>query len=717
MGLILVSRRLGLPTIVLLLAGGFALGPEGLGLVLPDSLGPFLPVIVSLSVALILFEGGLTLDLHGYFQGSRVIRRLLSVGVIITWLGGAAAVWLLFDTPPAFSLLVASLIIVTGPTVIVPILRRIKVVPRLHNILHWEGVLIDAIGVFIAILCFEWVVAGEEAMAVRNFAIRIVAGSTIGFAGGLAIYLMIKRRIVPDGLINGFALAAAVFLFGMTEWIMAEAGLLAVTVAGLVIGWKHPVELKNIRQFKGEITELLIGLLFILLSARLEFSQFVDFGLPGLVLVLIVMFVIRPANVLVSTLGSDLSGREKAFLSWVAPRGIVAASMASLFSIALASGGRDVSGDLLETVTYSVIVGTVVFQGFTAEYVARFLKVTRPPSADWLICGAHGLGRAMARFIHKQTGLSAWLIDNNPRTAATARRENLEVIRGDALNTDLADEIDELQSIGYVMALTDNIELNELICQRWSDIVPRDHLFRWAPSRPAESSKVTHHGRVILNDVPRPSVVDAELARGDGIISALEARATRADPPGINLALSRDSRLRTDLWTEDGFEMKPDDICLHLVRTSGFLDRALKTGGVIDLEPDSLADLHDQLVAQVVIINPGIDAEALRGTLDERERAFPSAIGHGVAIPHTYLSDLNDRLCLLARLKTGLELEGGELIHLVFLVLSPRGDAEGHLETIAEVARFNHLEYNRLTVMEAQTGEGAREFIHKVLQE
>ena len=611
----------------------------------------------------------------------------------------------------------SSLIIVTGPTVIVPILRRIKVIPRLHNILHWEGVLIDAIGVFIAILCFEWVVAGEEAMAVRNFAIRIVAGSAIGFVGGFAIYLMIKRRIVPDGLINGFALAAAVFIFGMTEWIMAEAGLLSVTVAGLVIGWKHPVELKDIRQFKGEITELLIGLLFILLSARLELSQFLDFGLPGLALVLIVMFVIRPVNVLVSTWGSDLSGREKAFLSWVAPRGIVAASMASLFSIALASGGRNVSGELLETVTYSVIVGTVVFQGFTAEFVARFLRVTRPPSADWLICGAHGLGRALARFIHKQTGLSAWLIDNNPRTAAAARRENLEVIRGDALNAELADEIDDLQSIGHVIALTDNIELNELICQRWADVVPSDHLYRWAQTRPTEDSKVARHGRVILSSIPRPSVVDAELSRGDAIISTLEARSARADPPGINLAVARDGHLLTDFWTGSEFELKPDDDCMHLVRTTGFLDRALATGRVIDLEPDSLADLYDQLVAQVATINPDLDAEELRETLEKRERAFPSAIGHGVSIPNTYLSDLNDRLCLLARLKTGLEIEGGDPIHLVFLVLSPRGDAEGHLETIAEVARFNHLEVNRQSVMEAETGEGAREYIRKVLKE
>lgn len=718
MGLILVSRRLGMPTIVLLLVGGFVLGPEVLGLVLPDSLGPFLPVIVSLSVALILFEGGLTLDLHGYFQGSVVIRRLLSVGVVITWLGGALAVWAIFGTSPSFALLAASLIIVTGPTVIVPILKRIKVVPRLHNILHWEGVLIDAIGVFIAILCFEWVVAGQEAMAVRNFAIRIVAGLALGLAGGFLIYLCIRRRFVPEGLVNGFALASAVLLFGLAEAVMSEAGLLSVTVAGLVIGWKHPVELKEIRQFKGEITELLIGLLFILLSARLQLSQFIDFGLPGLFLVLIVMFVIRPVNVMASTWGSDLVWREKAFLSWVAPRGIVAASMASLFSIALASGGQEGSAVLLETVTYSVIVATVFVQGFSSSWVARWLKVTRPPAADWLICGAHELGRALARFIHKETGLSAWLIDNNPRTAAAARRENLEVIREDALDLDQLAELDELQSIGHVVALTDNIELNELICQRWSDLVSRDHLFRWSSTAPTGENQASRQGRVILNSIPRPSLVSAELARGDAVVSTLDAPATRAEPEGINLAVIREKALLPAAWVNRDFEPKSTDRCLHLVRTTGQLDRALEAGAILDLEPESLDDLYDQMVARIVSRQPAIDGDSVRASLLDREKLFPTSIGHGVSVPHAYVEELTDRICLIARLKSGLDAGNGHgPLHLVFLILSPHGDPEGHLGTMAEVARFSHRESNRRAVLEAETAAEARELIRRLVRD
>jgi len=182
--LTVLSRKLHLPTIVLLLLGGFALGPEGLHVIDPDALGDYLPMIVSIAVGLILFEGGLTLDLKGFGQTSAVIKRLLTVGVLITWFGAALAAWVVFDTSPSFALLMGSCVIVTGPTVIVPLLRRVRVHQKISSILHWEGVLIDSIGVFIAILCFEWVVEGGGAVALPNFIIRVVSGAGIGVAGG-----------------------------------------------------------------------------------------------------------------------------------------------------------------------------------------------------------------------------------------------------------------------------------------------------------------------------------------------------------------------------------------------------------------------------------------------------------------------------------------------------------------------------------------------------
>ncbi len=242
--LTVLSRRLHLPTIVLLLLGGFVLGAEGLNVLHPNELGEFLPMIVSLAVGLILFEGGLTLDIKDFSHTSTVIKRLLTVGVLITWLGSALTTFLVFDISPSFALLMGSLIIVTGPTVIVPLLRRIRVDQKIGSILHWEAVLIDSIGVFIAILCFEWVVEGGGTVALPNFLIRIVSGMGIGFLGGYLIYWFMKHDWVPDNIVNAFTLASAMLIFGATELIKPVAGLLAVTIAGLIVGLNKP------RQFR-----------------------------------------------------------------------------------------------------------------------------------------------------------------------------------------------------------------------------------------------------------------------------------------------------------------------------------------------------------------------------------------------------------------------------------------------------------------------------------
>ncbi len=368
--LTVLSRRLHLPTIVLLLIGGFALGPEWLGVLHPNALGDFLPMIVSLAVGLILFEGALTLDLKEFKQTSTVIKRLLTVGVLITWLGSALTAYIVFDTSPAFALLMGSLIIVTGPTVIVPLLRRIRVQQKLASILHWEGVLIDTIGVFTAILCYEWVVEGGGAVAIPSFLIRVASGAAIGLIGGYSIYWVMKKNWVPDNIVNAFALASAMLIFGATELIKPEAGLLSVTIAGLIVGIKKPRQLREIKAFKAELVDLLIGMLFLLLVARLELQQFIDFFKMGGGWVLFsVILIIRPLSIAASSFGTDLNLRQKALLSWVAPRGVVAASMASLFALSL-SGKENSVGDpaLLESFVYSVICATVLIQGRSAGH-------------------------------------------------------------------------------------------------------------------------------------------------------------------------------------------------------------------------------------------------------------------------------------------------------------------------------------------------------------
>ncbi|MDG1701728.1 MAG: sodium:proton antiporter [Opitutae bacterium] len=510
-----LSRKTHLPTLVLLLLGGFLFGPEGLNLFDPKALGDFLPIFISLAVAIILFEGGLTLDLREFTQTSVVIQRLLTVGVLITWIGVAICIVLVFKTNISFALLMGSLVIVTGPTVIVPLLRRIRIQSRIANILHWEGVLIDSIGVFIAILCFEWVVEGGGTVALPNFMIRILSGLLIGSIGGYVIYLSMERKWIPDTLINAFALASAMFIFGLTELIKPEAGLLSVTIAGIIVGIKKPHRLKEIKAFKAEIVDLLIGLLFLVLVARLELHQFKHFFSQGGLWVLIaVILIIRPLSVFLSSHNTQINFREKLLLSWIAPRGVVAASMASLFAISLQNKENPIGDPLLmEAFVYSVICTTVLLQGMSSGIVARLLRLQRPDPNDWIIIGAHRFGRELAQAMNHNEERSAILLDNNPTNIKLAKKQGLNALLCDGMEAEeLYEEEQMLFGTGFVLALTDNSELNQLLMQRWAEQLNRDIVYGWIPLE-SGSSSTNIIGQPIFRNLEPPAVLSSELIK------------------------------------------------------------------------------------------------------------------------------------------------------------------------------------------------------------
>lgn len=677
---IVLSRRLGLPTIVLLLAGGVAAGPEGLGWIHPEALGPFLPVIVSLAVAIILFEGGLTLDLKGYSQDAVVIRRLLTVGVLITWAGASLAVKYFLQVDTAVALLSGSLVIVTGPTVIVPLLKRIRVQSRLHHILHWEGVLIDAIGVFIALLCFEWVTAHAGGQAVLNFAVRTASGLGIGLVGGWTISFALKQRLAPDTMVNGFALAMAVLLFAIAELIQSEAGLLAVTVAGLVVGSRRPLELHRIREFKGEITELLVGLLFMLLAARLELDQFRTFGPRGMLALGALIFIVRPLGILACTSGTTLNWREKIFLSWVAPRGIVAASMASLFVLALDATDLGFDPRIIETFTYSVIIATVVLQGFTAGLVAWALRLRRPEPTGWLVLGAHEFGRAVAKFLTTHTGTATVLMDRNRRHLEDAAAEGQCTVKGDALEPEELTGRPELVQAGQLIALTDNSDLNELACHRWSEFIRRQRLFRWSTDGSTRSHRLTH-GQPVWNELPRPALIAGELVLHEAALEEVVIATPKPFPSGSTpLLIARERRVLVVGAGEHTHYRKGDRVLL-LRRPGSYLARALAAGAMVELDtPDDLEVPFTALLDAAKARYPKLDVKAVTAQLTARARAFPFGIEHGIAVPNAAAPSLPTRICLLGRVTAARR--------LTFLVLSPHEAAEGHLGTLAEIARL-----------------------------
>jgi NhaP-type Na+/H+ or K+/H+ antiporter/mannitol/fructose-specific phosphotransferase system IIA component (Ntr-type) len=707
--LTVLSRRLHLPTIVLLLLGGFLLGPEGLDLLHSNALGEFLPMIVSLAVGLILFEGALTLDLKEFKQTSTVIKRLLTVGVLITWLGAALTAYLVFETSPDFALLMGSLIIVTGPTVIVPLLRRIRLQQKLGSILHWEGVLIDTIGVFIAILCFEWVVEGGGAVAIPSFLIRVLGGAVIGLIGGFSIYWLMRKNWVPDNIINAFALASAVLIFGATELIKPEAGLLSVTIAGLIVAIKKPRQLREIKAFKAEIVDLLIGMLFLLLVARLELQQFVDFFKQGGGWVLFsVILVIRPLSIVASSWGTPLNLREKALLSWVAPRGVVAASMASLFALSL-SGKDDPAGDpaLLESFVYSVICATVLIQGLSAGLVAKALRLQRPAPNDWVIIGAHHFGRELARKLIREEEQQVLLLDTNARNISLAQQEGLPALNRDGMEAEKLYENEQaLFGAGYVLALTDNVELNQILMQRWAEELDSEKVFGWIPiNSPTAEDQLT--GQSVFGDLSRPAVIGSELLQGESSFETVIWEDGKSLPSGDwhPLFIRRGKQLRAIPRDTSLKEMvRAEDEVISLRRSEGFLARALHSGGFLHIDCDSTESLYQKLAEEANAKVPTISEEQVLTDLSDQGRVLPAFLGHGIAIPHIYCEGLDYRLCFVAQLKESLRVPGqDEAIDFLFFIVSPKGDTEGHLATLSEIARTCRSERLRDQIKQADS--------------
>lgn len=686
--LMVLAKRLKIPGIVLLLFGGVILGPEGLGFVQPDTLGTTLNVMVAVAVGLILFEGGLTLDVAGYRSAPKVIRNLLTIGVVVTWVGISSLIWLLFPVEPEFAVLAGSLVIVTGPTVIQPILKRIRLKWNLHNILHWEGVLIDPIGVFLAVMAYEWVAGGGEE-AFLHLLIRISGGLIIGMAGGELVAWMLKRRFIPEEMINVFMVGSAMLIFGATEALIAEGGLLSVTVAGLICGSRQPPALRNIVEFKSVLTDLLIGFVFILLTARLQLQQFIDFGLRGLFLVALVIFIVRPAAVYLSTRGSKLTRKEKLFLSWVAPRGVVAASMASLFTLTLVQQGGFSNPAFLESFVYSVIFATVLLQGPTASILARVLRLQEQEANGWLIVGAHPLAREVARFIEKVRGVPVALVDGNRMAVQEARDEGMRAFHGDARETGQIEDRSEMRGIGKLLAFTDNEDLNELLCKKWEPVFGKGHVFRWGSSLTANEDE-SSTGMVLWNWMPKPSMISSEILLGEAAIIQLQGE--RMSNPG-NLAALLTANAR-ELLLDPGPESKlkfgkTEPQTLYLQREADYLLNALDASRMLLIESQDQKAIYMALAASLAEAYPSLEREQIYQHVMARESIVPTTLGHGVALPHCRIEGIAHTACAVGLIPEGLVLgTEKETVKLVFMLVSPEEEPEMHLAVLGEIARL-----------------------------
>jgi NhaP-type Na+/H+ or K+/H+ antiporter len=466
-----LARHVRLPGIVLLLALGAGLGPDLLGLVDPGAFGEGLFVLVDFAVAVILFEGGLNLEWSRLRRLEAPIRGLLTIGSLTTWMGAtAAAVWLLSWSWP-LALLFGSLVVVTGPTVITPLARESRLKMRIRTVLEAEGVLIDPVGAFLAVLALQIALSPTTdtlGAGMLDIASRLGAGAAAGVTGGLALGLALRvRGLVPAGLENVFTLASVILLFELSNHLASHAGILAVPVAGMVVGNMRTHVDRDLREFKDQLTVMLVGMLFVLLAADVRLADVAALGRGGALVVATLVLVVRPVAVAASTWTSDMTRAERAYLAWIAPRGIVAAAIASLSSVALDQAGL-AGGTEIRAMVFATIGATVVLAGLTAAPLARLLGLRMGSRTGVAIFGANGLGLALAAEL-REAGRAVVFLDNDPNACNRARAADFTVVFGDPLSERslLRARIEEVSS---VIALTPNDHLNTLFVAQACDL-------------------------------------------------------------------------------------------------------------------------------------------------------------------------------------------------------------------------------------------------------
>ncbi len=531
-----VARHLRVPAIVVLLMIGVGIGPEGLHFIDPSRLGLMLPTIVGFAVAIILFEGGLQLEKKRLKRQAKVIQRLISSGAILTAVLASLITFWVMEWPRELAILFGTLVIVTGPTVVTPLLRRIKVNRRIDTILEAEGVLIDPVGAIIAVAVLGFVISAQAGDALMDTVIYLLSALSFGFAmgvtGGFFIGFSLKNeKLVPRELENIFTLAIVIFLFEISNQIIHESGIMAVTVAGVIVGNMNLTGEHRIIHFKEQLTVMLIGFLFVLLAADIKLVNVMQLGMPGVLVVVSLILVVRPLNVLYCARGTNLTWKEKIFMSWLAPRGIVAAAVASLFAFDLKEAGID-GGSEMRALVFLVIASTVILQGFTAGPLATLLRLRRKSNWGYVLIGANELARVLARTLSLNQE-EVVLLDSSNTSCAAAMKEGFRVIYGSALDESV------LMRAGInlrrsIVAVTPNNDLNIMVLKKLKEL---------------------DHNHWVIIAAQKNSQLDEK------IVKSMESRTLFGGRIDFNLWLHRLSQEEVSLWSlqyqgEERFEIK-----------------------------------------------------------------------------------------------------------------------------------------------------------------
>lgn len=497
--------------------------------------GDSLFYFVSLAIGIILFEGGLTLKIGEVKKVGGVIGKLISLGSLITFIGAGVAAHFIFGLNWKISFLFAGLIIVTGPTVITPILRNIPLRKDVSAVLKWEGILIDPIGALVAVLVFEFInVKGDlgfTKQAFIEFGKILLIGFSFGIAGGYALYMAIKKKLIPHYLLNVVSLSVVLLIFVESDVFAHESGLLSVVVMGMFLGNSDLPNLKELLYFKESLSVLLISILFILLAANISIEDMLLVAnYKTAILFALIIFLVRPLGVFLSTINSGLNTNEKLFISWVGPRGIVAAGIASLFGTKLVEKGVP-GAEYITPLVFGLVLVTVLLNATTARLVASLLGVFLKKSEGIMIIGGSRVSRLIASYLMKNNR-HVVLIDSNRTNIEKAKDLGIDAINANIYSDDLTNNI-ELSDVGYLLAMTGNDEINRQAMTRFGKQFGENGTFRLLTSEESLNTGNLNKNDVFSNthdfirftEVAReyPSIQEIEVNDHSKFLKVLEA--------------------------------------------------------------------------------------------------------------------------------------------------------------------------------------------------
>lgn len=477
-----LAWRVRLPAIIFLLFAGIVAGPVS-GLLHPEQLlGDIFYPFVSLSVAIILFEGSITLKIREIIGLQSVVRNLLSFGLLLTW--GVTALAARYGAGLSWELssLFAAITVVTGPTVIAPMLRTVRPSAAVANVLRWEGIVIDPLGATFAVLIYEFVISGvgdhSTGSALATFGLTLAISGIIGAVAGYLFGIVLRNRWLPEFLHNIGVLGIVFTIFVISNMILPDSGLVSVTVMGILLANMKDVDLDDILEFKEHLSILLVSLLFVMLTAALDINAIKELGWAVVVVFIAVQFIARPLNAMASTIGSKLSMPERHLLAWIAPKGIVAAAISTLFSIQLINQGVE-GAEMLVPLTFAVIVGTVLIQSITARPIAKWLGVAEPDPDGFLIIGANIVAREIASALHEAGG-KVLLVDTGWGKISKAKTDGLPTYHGNPVS-DPSNRYMDLVGIGKMLALAQHNSINLASAMHYRVEFGKDNIYSLPP--------------------------------------------------------------------------------------------------------------------------------------------------------------------------------------------------------------------------------------------